>query len=254
MRINIMSLGKLLFIIPFLFASCKKNHELFYSTDTNTINIWLGNTVIVEDSVTYNFAYTVTGRDSVMFNYRIAGFPLDHDARFELKAVSGDTGKVHYSFGDYVIPAGSYAGQFPIYIDKPAGYSEFKSGVGEIVFKLKESPLFGEGAKELTALTLKFRNYVAKPDNWDAATSPYFTMARYFGAYSDVKYAFIIQTTGMANFKIYYTVAKDPVLEENTITATKADYLKNLCKNALQQYNELHGPLMDENNNEVIFP
>lgn len=249
-----MRLKNLLLIIPVLIASCEKNDELKFEEGKNQINIWLGASGLVEDSVTYNFAYTVAERDSVMFNYRMTGYPLDHDAEFELGIVSGDTNRVYYSFGKYVIPAGHYEGRFPIYIDKPAGYAEFKNDVGEIVFKLKESSTFKEGAKELSRLKVKFRNHVSKPDNWDVAPSPYFTMARYFGAYSDVKYAFIIQTTGMANFKIYYTVAANPELEENTITATQATYFQHLCKVALQEYVAKNGPLLDENNNEVIFP
>jgi len=245
----------LIFIITscFLF-SCTKEHKFPFPEDRNAINIWIGTTTVVEDSFTHNFAYTITGRDSVMFNYRLSGFPLDHDTQFELQAVSGDTNRVYYSFGKYTIKAGEYQGLFPIYIDKPADYAEFKNTSGKIVFKLKETATFLEGAQELSALTIIFKNAVSKPDNWDVATTPYFTMSKYFGTYSNVKYAFIIQTTGMANFKIYYTLVKDPVLADNTITATQASYFQNLCKAALLAYKDKNGPLMDENNSEVVFP
>ncbi|MDI3320948.1 DUF4843 domain-containing protein [Pinibacter soli] len=244
----------LIFIISCFLFSCTKEHKFPFPEERNAINIWLGSGSVVEDSVTHNFAYTVTGRDSVMFNFRLSGYPLNHDTKFELQAVSGDTSRVYYTFGIYTIKAGQYEGRFPIYIDKPAGYTEFKNSTGKIVFKLKESPTFLEGAEELSDLTVIFKNAVSKPDNWDAATSPYFAMSKYFGTYSNVKYAFIIQTTGMANFKIYYTVAKDPVLADNTITATQASYFQNLCKAALQAYKDKYGPLMDENNSEVVFP
>ncbi|MBV4358206.1 DUF4843 domain-containing protein [Pinibacter aurantiacus] len=244
----------LIFIISCFLFSCTKEHTYPFPEERNAINIWLGSGTVVEDSFTHNFAYTITGRDSVMFNYRLSGFPLKHDTQFELQAVSGDTNRVYYTFGKYTIKARQYEGRFPIYIDKPAGYTEFTNSTGKIVFKLKESTDFLEGAEELSDLTVIFKNAVSKPDNWDVATSPYFTMSKYFGTYSNVKYAFIIQTTGMANFKIYYTVAKDPVLADNTITATQAAYFQNLCKAALLAYKNKYGPLMDENNSEVVFP
>ncbi|MCM5529214.1 DUF4843 domain-containing protein [Parasegetibacter sp. NRK P23] len=234
--------------------SCSQKNDFFFPEKKNGLNIWLGSATIREDSVTYNFAYTLAGRDSVMFNYRMSGHPLQQDTEFELEAVSGDTALVPYSFGKYVLKAGTFQGRFPIYIDKPDGYKEFENTTGSIVFRLKPSPVLEEGAKEISGLKLRFRNFVSKPDNWDVATSPYFTMARYFGAYSNRKYSFIIQTTGMANFKIYYTVSNNPVLEENTITATQATYLQNKCKVALQAYVAQHGQLMDENNNPVVFP
>lgn len=237
-----------------LLLSCSQKNDFFFPEAKNGMNIWLGTSTIVDDSVTYNFAYTLSGRDSIMFNYRMSGHALQQDTEFELEAVSGDTSLVHFSFGKYVLKAGQYEGRFPIYIDKPDAYSAFENTTGKIIFRLKQSPVLETGAKERSELKVLFRNFVSKPDNWDVATQPYFTMARYFGAYSNRKYSFIIQTTGMVNFKIYYTVANNPVLEENTITATQAAYLQNKCKVALQAYVAQYGQMLDENNNPVVFP
>jgi hypothetical protein len=251
-----MNIQKILFVIGCLsFFSCSKNKELYFSKERKEINIWLGTSTAPIDSSTYNFAYTVATHDSVMFNYRLAGYPLDHDTQFELQAVSGDTNRVYYSLGKYTIKAGAYQGTAPIYIDRPAGYSEFKNSTGKIVFKLKPSAVYTEGAPELSTLNVLFKNFVAKPDNWDVAPSGYFTMSKYFGTYSNVKYSFVIQNTGMVDFKIFYTVAKDPVLGPNTITATQASAFQAQCKVALQTYNTQHStPLLDENNNPVVFP
>lgn len=250
-----MKLLKLFIVIICVgFLSCQKNNELHFVQNKKLINLWLGASSSPQDSLTYNFAYAIPGRDSVMFYYRLAGYPLDYDTQFELQAVSGDTNLVSYSLGKYTIKAGQYQGSAPIYITKPAGYAEFAGKSGKIVFKLKPSEVFEEGARELSTLNVVFKNYVAKPDNWDAAPYPYFAMTRYFGAYSNVKYAFIIQTTGMVDFKIYYTVQKDPALDANTITATEASSLQSKCKVALQIHNAQYGTLKDENNNDVVFP
>lgn len=248
---------KVLFVIVCLFLfSCKKNEELYFSKEKKAINIWLGtSTGKPQDSVSYNFAYAVNGRDSVMFNYRLAGYPLDHDTEFELQAVSGDTNLVYYSFGKYMIKAGAYQGVAPIYIDKPANYSAFKNSSGKITFKLKPSAVFGEGTIENTALNLVFRNAIAKPDNWDAAPAGSLPMTRYFGVYSNVKYAFIIQTTGMVDFKILNSTSKEAANGLlNTILAVEAAALQVQCKLALQIRNDQYGVLLDENNNAVVFP
>lgn len=254
---NIIIMNKLrIILILFCCAafSCSKNNELYFSKTTKGINIWLGTSTAAIDSISYNFSYVIPGRDSVMFYYRLAGYPLDHDTTFELQAVSGDTNLVYYSFGKYTIKAGEYAGSAPIYIDKPEGYTEFENTTGKIVFALKSSAVFEEGATELSSLSVLFKNFVAKPDNWDVAPTGYFTMSKYFGSYSNVKYSFIIQTTGMADFKIFYTVQQNPTLDENTITATQASAFQARCKVALQAYNTQYGTLMDENNNPVVFP
>ncbi|GGH63250.1 hypothetical protein HNQ91_002568 [Filimonas zeae] len=246
---------KVLFIICCLaFFSCTKNDELHYPAQKHGLNIWLGTNMTPADSLTYNFAYVLTGKDSVVFHYRIAGYPLDHDTQFELEAVSGDTNLVHYSLGKYTIKAGQYEGTGAIYIEKPAGYNEFTGSTGKITFRLKASDLFESGVNELSTLQVAFKNYVARPDNWDAATAPYRPMNIYFGAYSNVKYAFIIKTTGMVDFKVYLSNAASPDLEPNTITATHATALKMECKVALQEYNEQYGILYDENNIQVVFP
>lgn len=241
-------------LLSIAFFSCTKNEELYYAKDKREMNIWLGASNAPVDSLTYNFSYTTATHDSVLFNYRLAGYPLDHDTEFEIQAVSGDTSLVHYSFGKYIVKAGTYQGVAPIYIDRPAGYNEFKSSTGRIAFTIKPSSAYIQGAKELSTLYVLFKNFITKPDNWDVAPAGYFTMSRYFGTYSNVKYSFVIQTTGMVDFKIFYTTQKDPSLGENTITATQAQAFQARCKVALQAYNEQHGTLLDENNNPVVFP
>jgi hypothetical protein len=238
-----------------LMFSCAKNDLFYYKDDYVALNIWLGTSTSTLDSLTYNFAYTVNERDSVVFNFRLTGYPVDYDRRFELEAVEGDMNYVYYEYQDYILKAGQYEGTYPLYIDKPAGYEEFKDRQGYIIFKLKETASFAQGAEKSNQLHIIFKNYVAKPDNWDTAVYPYFTLARYFGTYSDVKYGFIIQETGLANFRILYTTSVDPVLEENVITSTHASYLKSKCVAALLEYNATHGtPLTDENGNPVVFP
>lgn len=244
----------LLLVWAILLCGCSKNDLYYYDADRSALNIWLGTASVAADSVTYNFAYTVTERDSVMFRYRLSGYPADYDRHFELEATEGDGNLVYYSFGDYVVRAGQYEGTFPIYIDKPEGYAEFRGSPGYMVFRLKENTEFEQGANERSSLRIAFRNYVAKPDNWDSDIYPNMPLANYFGTYSDVKYGFIIQVTGLSNFRVRYTVSQDPNLADNEITAIHAVYLRDKCRAALLEYNATHDePLLDENRQAVVF-
>jgi hypothetical protein len=240
----------------FLGAGCEKSDHLFFDENERSLNIWLGQSGAPVDSVTYNFSHIVEGQDSVVFNYRLLGYPLDQDVDFELEALDGDIDLVYYSFGKYTIKAVEYQGQFPIYLNKPRDYNEFKAAPGRIRFRLKESNVLRKGADELSKLTLILRNGLSKPDNWDVAPLYYLRLSNYFGAYSDTKYSFIIQVTGRQNIHVYQ--ALNAVTQENpdAISTGLATYYRDLCKIRLNEYKLQNNnqPLLDENQQEVVFP
>lgn len=234
--------------------SCKKNELPFFDSEYSALNIWFGNKGVISDSLTFNFAYTVLSRDSVMFNARLTGVPADCDRTFRLRAVEGDFDKVDIVFQDYVLKAGEYEGTYPLYINIPDGYSEFTQKSGHIVLELEENELFRPGSIESNHIYLVLKNFLAKPDDWDSATYPYMPLSRFFGTYSDVKYAFIIQTTGYSNFHVYYTMSADE-LPEGEISYSFAGFLAQKCKSSLAEYNASHdAPLRDEFGFDVIFP
>lgn len=239
-------------------SSCKKNERIYFDTTRTALNIWFGTSAgsgTVLAQTTYNFAYQ-NDMDSVIFNARLSGKIVDYDRPFTLEAVEGDISKVEYVLGDYMIPAGEYLAQFPVYFRKPANFNEFKDKDGTIVFKVKANEEFLEGAEGLNSITVTFKNAVGKPDNWDSeVTSLYRALTYYFGTYSDVKYAFIINVTGMSNFRIYYSTSLPAGTPDNVITSAKAQYMNRQCRAALTKYNETNTvPLTDESGNAVEFP
>lgn len=235
-------------------SSCKKNELFFYDEEYSALNIWFGTENVISDSLTYNFAYTVAERDSIMFRVRLTGMPADHDRTFHLKATEGDIASVEFENTEYVLKAGQYEGVYPLYIHKPDGYSEFTTTAGHLRFELEENSDFLPGANESRSLNLVLRNALVKPDDWDEATMPIMPLKNYFGTYSDVKYAFIIQTTGYSNFHVHYSMSAEG-LADDEITHIFADYLKQKCKAALVEYEETHGePLVDEFGFLVEFP
>lgn len=243
----------------FVFASllllaaggCKQNDRFYFDTEYRALNIWLGDNQLARsvDSVIYNFAYQ-KDMDSVMFHVQVAGVPTDTEQTFTLEAVEGDTDKAGYVVGSYTLGAGQYYGTFPIYFRKPDGFNEFRDGNGYIVFRMKSNDTFGEGAS--STLRISLSNNVGKPANWDEAVYPERPLNYYFGTYSDVKYSFMIQTTGISNFKIVYSMSTG--LEPGVISHLEAAYLQQKCRIALQEYNTTHDkPLTDENGVAVTF-
>lgn len=243
-------------LLVVLLAGCGKNDLQYFEEETPFLNVWFGDGTVVRDSLTHNFAYSIADRDSIVFNYRIAGFPVDQDRPFELEVVEGDEDLIGIEFGTYKVPAGEYEGRGTFYVKRPAtsALPVFETRDPKLTLRVKPSPHFQESPKGLRTLELVFKNAVTKPDNWDQASFPYQPLSMYFGAYSDVKYGFIIQTTGLANFSVYYTVSPTPpVLPDNTITSVHAAFLRSQCRIALAEYVSQHGPVLDENDNPIAF-
>ena len=236
--------------------SCTKNERMYFDTTHTALNLWLGTTTgTVLAQTTYNFAYQ-KDMDSMIFNARLSGKVVDYDRPFTLEAVDGDINKVEYVLGNYMIPAGKYIAQFPIYFKKPANFTGFKDKEGKIVFKMKANNEFLEGAEEHNSITIILKNTVGKPDNWDAEVNSYYrALTYYFGVYSDVKYSYIINVTGKSNFRIYYTTSLPAGTPNNVITSSQAQYMNRQCRAALAKYNETNTvPLKDEFGNLVEFP
>ncbi|MFD2556558.1 DUF4843 domain-containing protein [Sphingobacterium tabacisoli] len=244
----------LLFGLLLSFTSCKENEPLFFDPNDTALQIWFGTSSSIQDSLTYNYAYSLTEVDSIIFNARLTGYPLDRDITFELEAVEGDIQAVDYHFPKYVLKAGQVELRSAIYIDRPKREDLFKETPGHITFKLKSTTDLLGGSKEMSSLKVSLRNNISKPDNWDSAPLYYRPLNYYFGSYSDVKYKFIMQVMGLTYFTIY--VISNSATEADPYgisTSEMANYIKE-CKIALEVHNQENGALLDENNLPVVFP
>src|SRR5690606_41321816 len=106
-------------LLVVLLAGCGKNDLQYFEEETPFLNVWFGDGTVVRDSLTHNFAYSIADRDSIVFNYRIAGYPVDQDRPFELEIVSGDKDLIGVTFGSYKVPAGAYEGRGVFYVQRP---------------------------------------------------------------------------------------------------------------------------------------
>lgn len=244
-------------VLSATFSSCSKNEYPEFDASYSALNVWFGTETAPQDSITYNYSYSL-GEQTVHFYARAIGVLADHDRTFQLEAYEGDLDEAQgsYTLGEYTLKAGETTGEFDITFDtsKLKNAQSFTDKDGHLKLRMKANDEFQQGAKELQSLTIVLKNYLSKPDNWDAATFPMMALGRFFGDYSKVKYQFMIQVLDMVDFKVNYNTSVRYDEETNTISYNYANYLASKMKLALEEYNNTHDtPLTDETGNIVTF-
>jgi hypothetical protein len=224
------SKGILFFTALAAIASCSKDDELRFSEPTS---------IYVEatpDSVDYTFATlpaTVLS-DTINIPIRIIGTASNTDRTINFAARTGATAKqgYHYKIGDAVIKANEFSTTVPVYIYRKTG---LKDSVVTAILDLKENTDFKLGFSDRLSYKISITDILLKPTLWDGVWSGY------FGSYSEVKFRFLLEATGLTNWNSY-------PFPQNT------RYLSQKAKNALLAYNQANGDLIDENGAVVIFP
>jgi hypothetical protein len=240
----------MLLVVTGFHTACKKSElTKFYEADNVYIYKDAFNTS--RDSILFSFAIKPASltTDTVKVPLRIMGTAQNRDRQVQVKVLTdSSTAKQDQDFVilPAIIKADSYTGDIPILVKRTAAMktaelrlmieiaesADFKPGVPN---SLPQSPRAGGSTK----LLIKLNDYFTKPTNWDNF------LVFYFGSYSQVKYGFVITTTGRSEF---LTSGTDPVSSPQMI------YFKVLCRSELADYKAAHGPLIDEFGLEVSFP
>ena len=240
-----------------MLSGCSKNEYPEFDTNYASLAIWFGTEYVPQDSITYNYSYAL-GEKTVHFYARTIGVLSDHDRSFQLEAFDGDLDEAQgsYSLGEYTIKAGESLAQFDITFDtsKLKNALAFTQKDGHWKLRVKANDEFSVGVKELQTLNIVLKNYLSKPDNWDADQYPLRPLSAYFGEYSKVKYQFMIKELNLVDFNISYNATISYDEETNTLSHNYANYLVSKMKLALEEYNATHDtPLTDETGNIVTF-
>lgn len=249
------------YILPVILAGamlsgCEKEDIDRFNPEYSALNIWLGSETAPVDELIYNFSYAL-GEKPVSFYARITGPAAETDRTFTLQAVSGTLTELGQAVRTetYTIPAGEISGEYQIYFDSskiPA--STFADKDGEVVFKMVANDNFAEGAAELSELRFILRNYLSKPEEWDSAASGFYPYRNYFGDYSEVKYRFMIEVTGLQDFRIDWRQSTPYDEATNVMSPNYASYLQQLLRIELDKYNAAHDtPLADSLGNPITF-
>lgn len=222
--------GLFLFATLMILASCGKDKQLMFKELTS---------VYVEanvDSTAFTFAtspVTVVS-DSINIPLRIIGTAAATDRTVLFVPRAGATAKegYHYKIGKAVIKANEFSTTVPVYVYRKPG---LKDSVVRVVLELKKNADFNLGFSDRLTYKITIADILSKPTIWDA------TWSAYFGTYSEVKFRFLLQVTGRTNWN------SSPLPADSRFMSQRA-------KNALLEYNQAHGDLIDEFGKVVTFP
>lgn len=213
-----------------LLASCAKNKELLFD---QSAAIYVEST---PDSTEYSFATspTTVTVDSVMMRFRIIGTASSKDREIKLvpRAISTAKAGYHYKIGKAIVKANEFSALVPVYVYRKAG---LKDSTVLAIFDIQDNADFKVGYPKQLRFKLTISDILAKPAIWDSAWAPY------FGTYSQVKFRFLLTVTGRTNWTSFPFPAD-------------SRFLSQRARNALLEYNQQYGPLIDENGQEVFFP
>ncbi|MBR0046285.1 MAG: DUF4843 domain-containing protein [Bacteroidaceae bacterium] len=239
-------------------GSCSKEEVSTYDTAQCSLNIWVGTSAgAVYETTTYNYSYAYEEGD-VTFYAQISGMPVGYDRTFHLEAYGESLPLMASTIRteDYVIPAGSIGGAYEVHFNTQllSDQNLFTDADGRISFRVVPDDVFAIGTEGHQSFTVILKNYLAKPDNWDTANYPQRPLSALFGAYSRVKYQFMIEHLHLIDFKISYFAQTSYDEETNTVSSAYAIHLQQVMQRALDEYNATHEtPLTDEYGIPVTF-
>ena len=244
----------LIILLVSFFVSCEKPLDAAYEQDARVYFFERQNDLVATRIVskTYSFLLlpSTQTRDTVYVKIKTMGTPVDYD-RFSIgKTILEGTDAIEgvdYDFLPALIPAGAIEGQLPILLYRT---DKIKNQDLSLHLTIGETEDFKGGVVEDNSFTYRWSDRLSKPRNWD---TPLFGINNYFGVYSDVKYRFMIDVLGIAEFAVT-TCARCPYDPALYTHAAMTDFRVHMIA-ALQQYNAEHpgSPMRDENGNLVTF-
>jgi hypothetical protein len=235
--------------LVWLVSACKKS-ELTSYTQPDMIYVYKDFYNNNRDSATYSFAIKANNllTDTVKVPLRIMGNARDKDRTVTIQTIADSTTATSRQFTilPAIVKAGSFTTDIAVLVNRTP---EMKTKEVRIQLAIVASADFLPGVPNTTATTnraggatqylVKINDFLTKPSNWESMLSAY------FGAYSQVKYKFMIDITGRTEF---------PVTGQDQVSPSQFLFYKKLCHEALETYNTSHTPLIDEYGMLVTFP
>ncbi|MCM5528934.1 DUF4843 domain-containing protein [Parasegetibacter sp. NRK P23] len=234
-----------LLAVVVLAISCSKDERLMYEEDPR---VYFYKSVRGSqsdaDSIDFSFSALPDAEmtDTVYLWMRIMGSAVPKERVINIVADSGRAvAGYHYKLGPLVMPANAYETRIPVYLYRRPG---LKDSIVSVMFSVQESADFKPGFPDNPGLSYRYdrlhykvsiTDRLVKPTNWESV------WLGLFGAYSEVKFRFLIQATGKTSWNSY------PLPQDQR-------FLVQTAKLALLEYEALNGYLYDENNNIVFFP
>lgn len=178
-------------------------------------------------------------QDTIKVIAKIMGLKADHDRTFVAVADTGSNAlPADYKILPGIVKANQIFGELPVVVFRTP---EIKELVKLLNVKIVDGGDFKAGINDQLdiLMSLSWTDGLIKPDNWDSA------LRSYFGTYSKVKFQFVIDVLGMAEFPVLaYGVTYVPGV---TLSPYEMQDKQAMLKAALLVYNQSHAtPLTDE--------
>ncbi len=247
-RISLSNLLPLLVVL--VLTACTKS-ELTKYEQPDMVYIYKDYFSFTNDSTVYSFAIKANSliQDTIRIPLRIMGVAKNTDRTVNVAVVADSTNAVanqHYVLLPATIKANEYKGNIEILVKRAA---DLQTAEVKLMVEIKESTDFKPGIPATTPMNpraggnlsykVMLNDILTKPANWDTR------LTSFFGTYSKVKYLFIINTTGRAEFP--YGIA-------GGLSVNEMFYYNILLKTELANYVAANGPMLDENGIDVTFP
>lgn len=221
-----------------LFISCE-NDEFYYQDEARVRIEGPYEWALDTDSLIFSFSSSpseITKKDMIMTLF-VMGESSEFDRKVSIEIIQDKTTAIPDQYklpSEVIIPAGAYKTQFPVTLLRT---DDLKEQTVILCFRLVDSEDFKVGVIEQSNFTMKWNDIISKPKNWDTE------LKEFFGTYSLVKYRFIIDILGIAEFSA------------EAMSWAELNNYKIVMKSALNEYNESHpgNPMRDENNQLVSF-
>lgn len=219
-----------------LLGSCENDNFLYQDTARARLEGMTKWTLGTNsDSLSFNFLYAGMATEYEMeMTVRVMGKATNYDRKVNLSVVTAKTtaGSHQYTFPSSVtIPANEYKSSFPVVLKRT---DDLANKTVSLCFEITASDDFQAGVEENSSLSIRWNDKISKPNDWDKS------LAEFFGTYSDAKYLFIIDITGISDF--------------SNLSWSEKWSMQITLITALQEYEKQNGQLLDEDGNPVNFP
>lgn len=214
-------------------TGCRKDALEMYSSEP-AIYFYSGVSATATDSAAYNFILLPVTQtaDTVYLPVRVQGFSAAKDRTISYTIADSSTAKegTHFKMGPAIMRAGRYVDSIPVYLQRTKNMAD---STLRLYISLKASADFSLGYTNHLIYKLTVTDRVVPP-TWN------YTLSSTFGAYSNVKFRFIVSVLQITSFT-------GLLPSQTAAMATK-------CKLALAEYEAINGPMLDENGVRVVFP
>jgi hypothetical protein len=239
-------------------TSCSK--ELVYK---NMPGIYIDKEKLTaRDSTAYSFAEKSAALmlDTIYIPIKISGEMSNTDRAVPLQANAAKTNAIagtHYQILSSVVKANELTARVAVLVKRTPDLKTRQLRIFLEIVPSADFPLTITNTKTNSTYNgepsasynpgylIKLTDQLLKPDTWDGSGSWF---KYYFGAYSAVKFKFIIEVTG----RIVWGDRARYGPDAPTDTEMQIYYTKLIT--ALYEYEKINGPMIDETGNQVTFP